>query len=153
MSLSELPREPWYFGFHDLMPFRVREILLVSSPYDAFVLEEDGRLTERLFVQYSELNLTAAPRITHAPTGAKAMELLASRRFDLVITMVRLDDVDVRAFGRRVKELHPALPVALLAFHEADLLNLPKSLGKDALDVRWVDKNSKIGRASCRERV
>ena len=52
------------------MPHRVREILLVSSAYDAFVLEEDGPLTERIFTGYSELSLTSAPRITNVPSAA-----------------------------------------------------------------------------------
>ena len=75
--------DPWYLRFHDLMVHRVREILLVSTPYDAFTLEADGRLTERVFTAYHELNLTAAPRITHVSTGARAMELLAQRRAGL----------------------------------------------------------------------
>lgn len=120
-----MTNEPWYLAFHDLMPYRVREILLVSSRYDAFTLEEDGRLTERLFVEYSELNLSASPRITHATSGAQAMELLALRRFDLVIAMMRLDDIDLAAFGRRVKEALPAMPVVLLAFSEAEVQAAP----------------------------
>ena len=56
-------------GFHDLMKFRVREILLVSSLYDAFVLEEDGRLAERIFSEYVDLNLHFVPRITKVATA------------------------------------------------------------------------------------
>ena len=70
------------------MHYRVHEILLVSSPYDAFILEEDGRLTPRLFVEYSNLSLSLPPRITRARTAGQAVELLLGRRFDLVITMV-----------------------------------------------------------------
>ena len=103
------------------MQYRVREVLLVSSPYDAFTLEEDGNLGERLFAEYSGLDLPSAPRITHAPTGARAMELLRERRFDLVIAMMRIADVDVVDFARRVKGLHEALPVVLLALSEAEL--------------------------------
>jgi DNA-binding NarL/FixJ family response regulator len=120
------------------MPHRVREILLVSSPYDAFTLEEDGRLTERLFLQYSELSLSMAPRITHAPTGTRAMELLKERRFDLVITMVRLADADPTAFGRRVKALDPRLPVVLLSMSEADLKRYPGEVDRSVLDGVFV---------------
>jgi hypothetical protein len=67
-DLADLANDSWFLRFHDLMPYRVREVLLVSSAYDAFTLEEDGTLTERLFLEYSELNLHSAPRITHAPT-------------------------------------------------------------------------------------
>ncbi|MFH0899197.1 MAG: PEP/pyruvate-binding domain-containing protein [Pseudomonadota bacterium] len=116
---------PWYLTFHDLMPYRVREILLVSSPYDAFTLEEDGQLTESIFTGYSELTLLSAPRITHVSTGARALELLAERRFDLVVSMVRIADMDVSAFGRMVKSRYPGMPVVLLVFAEADLCNFP----------------------------
>lgn len=139
------PQDPWYVTFHDLMPYRVREILLVSSPYDAFTLEEDGRLTERLFTQSSELNLATAPRITHVSTGARAMELLAERRFDLVMTMVRIADTDVSAFGRHVKERYPQMPVVLLVLSEADLNHFPGGVDSRAVDyVFWWTGDTRI---------
>src|SRR5262249_28082146 len=97
----------------------------VSSPYDAFTLEEDGNLADRLYAEYTGLNLPTAPRITHAPTGKRAMELLAERRFDLVIAMLRIADVDVVDFATRVKALHAELPVVLLALSEAELKASP----------------------------
>ena len=114
----------WDTAFHDLMPNRVREVLLVSSHYDAFILEEDGRLTDRIFSEYSELNLSSAPRITHVASGARAMEMIKERRFDLVMTMVRIADTDANTFGRRVKAHYPNMPVVLLVRAEADLAPL-----------------------------
>lgn len=130
---------PWDQTFHDLMPNRVREVLLVSSPYDAFILEEDGRLSDRIFSEYSELNLSNAPRITHAPSGASAMEMLNDRHFDLVLTMSRIPDTDVSAFGRRVKEGFPKMRVVLLVLTEADLGQFPGGLDPAAIDhvFRW----------------
>jgi hypothetical protein len=96
---------PRALRFHDLMWYRVSEVLLVSSPYDAFILEQDGQLTEQVFREYSDLSLPAPPRFTHAATGEAAMQLLEVRRFDLVLTMTSLADMDVNAFGRRVNEL------------------------------------------------
>ncbi|MCB9556849.1 MAG: histidine kinase [Deltaproteobacteria bacterium] len=124
--------EPWYLRFHDLMPFRVREVLLVSSPYDAFTLEEDGRLSARLFLEYSELNLSHAPRITHTSTAARAMQLLDERTFDLVITMVHLADMDVLSFASAVRERHPDKSIVLLAFQEAELVHYRSAV--DAVD-------------------
>jgi DNA-binding NarL/FixJ family response regulator len=111
----------WDTAFHDLMPNRVREVLIVSSHYDAFILEEDGRLTDRIFSEYSELNLSSAPRITHVASGARAMDMIKERRFDLVMTMVRIADTDANTFGRRVKAHYPSMPVVLLVRTEADL--------------------------------
>ena len=134
MDRDAVGSTPLWLRFHDLMPYRVREILLVSSPYDFFILEEDGRLTERIFTEYSELNLSAAPRITHAPTSAEALRMLAERRFDLVMTMTRLEDADVGAFGQRVKHLDPTMPVVLLALTEADLRHVPAAADTSDLD-------------------
>jgi CheY-like chemotaxis protein len=128
------PSRPWYLTFHDLMPVRVRDILLVSSPYDAFTLEEDGRLTERITGQLSD----SAPRITHVSTGARAMELLAERNFDLVVTMVRLADTDVSAFARAVRRQYPKLPVLLLVLTEADLAHFPGGVDPKAIDRTFV---------------
>lgn len=109
------------------MPFRVQEVLLVSSEYDAFVLEEDGPITERLFSSYSELNLSSAPRITHVRTAADARTVLASRRFDLVMTVVRVEDGDAAQIADTVHELRPGVPVVLLTFDEADLAHFRES--------------------------
>ncbi len=125
---------PWDEFFHDLMPNRIREVLLVSSPYDAFILEEDGRLTDRIFTEYSELNLSNAPRITHVSSGAGAFKILNERRFDLVLTMVRLADTDASALGRHVKQQHPSMPVVLLVRSEADLAQFTDGLDETAVD-------------------
>src|ERR1700684_1196480 len=98
LPVDDAAETAWEQTFHDLMPHRVREVLLVSSHYDAFTLEEDGRLSDRVVSEYSERNLSNAPRITHVSSGARAMRALAERRFDLVLTMVRIPDIDVSAF-------------------------------------------------------
>ena len=118
--------------FRDLMPYRIAEVLLVSAPYDAFILEQDGRLTEQIFLKYCALSLSASPRFTHAPTGDAAFELLGSRRFDLVIIMTSLVDSD--AFGRRVKARYSGMPVVLLALDRKQLHHL-----NDKLDRRVID--------------
>ncbi|MFZ0391942.1 MAG: PEP/pyruvate-binding domain-containing protein [Calditrichia bacterium] len=108
--------EPKFSGFHDLMKFRVREILLVSSLYDAFVLEEDGRLAEKIFSEYIDLNLHFIPRITKVSSAEKALEALQRQSFDLVITMARISDMDPVEFGRKVKEIDSEKKVVLLTY-------------------------------------
>ncbi len=125
LATSHRSHEPESLRFHDLMHFLVHEILVVSSDYDAYVLEEDGHLGERLFSAYAELSLSS-PRITHVPSARQALELLAVRRFDLVITVAHLEDADAAGLARALKEAHPALPVVLLAFDEADLKHFPQ---------------------------
>ena len=69
------------------MAKRVKEILLVSSPYDAFILEEDGRFTERIIHEYRGLNLTHPPKLTWAASPDEAFEFLSKKKFNLIITM------------------------------------------------------------------
>ena len=76
--------------FQDLMLHRIHDILLVASPYDAFILEEDGRLTEQILHEYLGMNLSYAPRVWQANTASYAMDLLSRRSVDLVIVMMRI---------------------------------------------------------------
>ena len=110
-----------FSGFGHLMPFRVQEILLVASMYDAFTLEEGGRLTELLLGEYRELNLSFAPRITKASSGREAMELLEARKFDLVITMSRLGDLQAADLAGKVKDRQPDLPIYVLVLNPREL--------------------------------
>ena len=120
------------------MPHQVADVLLVSAPYEAFILEQDGQLTEQVFLRYSDLHLPTPPRFTHATSGEAAVELLRRRRFDLVIAMSSLADVDVNALGRRIKELHPGLPVVLLALDRRALHALRESLDPAVIDGAFV---------------
>ncbi len=88
--------------FQDLMLHRVHDILLVASPYDAFILEEDGRLTEQILHEYLGMNLSYAPRVWQANTASYAMDLLSRRSVDLVIVMLRISDMDFITFGTQV---------------------------------------------------
>ncbi len=129
----------WRLGrFPNLMPRRIEQILLVSSAYDAFILEEDGLLTELIFSEYVDLGLTHAPRVIRVTNGEEALALLRQRSFDLVITMLRVGDMDVSAFSRAVRELRPALPVVLLIANELELARLGDrraELGVDGIYV------------------
>ncbi len=116
------------------MPHRIREVLLVSNPYDAFTLEEDGHLTEQIFVEYKAHSLSSAPRVTHSSTGSEAIALLKQRRFDLVLTMTQVADMDVVAFGRRVKEYNSRMPVVLLAMDRRELHRMYAKVPHDAID-------------------
>jgi len=109
---------------HTLMPRRVTQILLVSSLYDSFTFEEEGGLSELLFAEYLQLNLRYAPRIERVSTGAEALEKLGTEHFDLVISMMRVGDMDIREFSAQVRDIDDQLPVILLAYNtrELDLL-------------------------------
>ena len=89
-------------SFENLMPFRVNDILLVSSLYDSFILREDGRLNELLMGESLELDIHQVPGITHVPSGAKALELARSQpRFNLIVTNLQVGRHGCRAIGAR----------------------------------------------------
>ncbi len=100
--------------FHELMSIKVLEILLVASPYDAYILEEDGSLASKIINEYSGLNLSRPPRITRVSSAIEGLQVLKSENFDLVLAMPHLDDMDTFAFGKAIKEIVPNLPVIML---------------------------------------
>ncbi|WP_320008570.1 PEP/pyruvate-binding domain-containing protein [Maridesulfovibrio sp.] len=101
--------------YHDLMQVKVRDILLISSPYDAWVMEEDSRISERIVSEYRGLNLSRPPRLTWVSNIDEALEILDVRFFDLVILMPHLTNMDCCDMGRRIKDKIPGIPVAMLA--------------------------------------
>jgi CheY-like chemotaxis protein len=103
--------------FQKLMRHKIREILLVSSIYDNYLFEEDGRLYELLREEYQNLNLSQAPEILHVTTGQEAIELLRNENnFDLIITTLHIEDMHPTVFARQVKEIGVSLPIMLLAY-------------------------------------
>lgn len=125
--------DPHFKIFHDLMPFKVQEILLVSSLYDAFIMEEDGSLATRLINEYHGLNLSKPPKITRASSAGEALRLLDLKKFDLVITMPYLGGMDAFGLGAAIKKNHPNLPVILLAHNI-------RSTFPEKVDSGFIDK-------------
>ncbi len=115
--------DPHFKIFHELMRYKVREILLVSSPYDAYIMEEDGSLASRIINEYFGLNLSQPPRITRVATGEEALALLEKKSFDLVVTMPHLGGMDGCMFSTQVKQRKHQVPVVLLSHTNRDLLN------------------------------
>src|ERR1700676_3170515 len=122
MSITHTPEpivdpERLFEGFENLMPFRVQDILLVSSLYDSFILREDGRLNELLIGQSLELNLSQVPGITHVARGAQALDLAKSqRRFNLIVTNLEVEDMDAAQLAREVRVAGLDVPVVVLAY-------------------------------------
>lgn len=103
--------------FQKLMRYKIQNILLVSSIYDYYLFEEDGRLYELIRNEYQNLNLSQAPEITHVTTGEEAMELLkGDHEFDLIITTLHIEDMHVVKFANQVKDMGVELPIILLAY-------------------------------------
>ncbi|MBP5552408.1 MAG: pyruvate, phosphate dikinase [Spirochaetales bacterium] len=106
--------ETW-MPFSSLMLRHIYNVLLICSEYDRFMLEEDGRVEEELYREYTSLGLSNPPKITHVSSEEKALELLKELDFDLVISMLDLGSGRVEALAQQVKKLYPELPFIALS--------------------------------------
>ena len=103
--------------FQKLMRVKIREILLVSSIYDNYIFEEDGRLYELIRQEYQDLNLSQSPEITHVTTGEEAIDLATNENnFDLIITTLHVEDMHVIEFAQKIKKIGIDIPIILLAY-------------------------------------
>lgn len=107
--------------YHDLMPFKVTEVLLISSLYDAYSIEREGRFQEHMLGQYGQLNLTSIPRITGVASVQQAISLLAKKNFDLIIYMVGVDKKTPLSASKQIKESYPHIPIFLLLNNNSDV--------------------------------
>ena len=101
-------------AFQDLMQRRIFNVLLVASPYDAFMMEEDGRVEEQLYFEYVALNLSSPPRVTRVSRPSEALDLLAVKRFDLIIMMPGIDLSETFVGAKDIKSRYPDVPIIVL---------------------------------------
>jgi CheY-like chemotaxis protein len=123
-----------YSSYRDLMRRRITEILLVSSQYDSFIMEEDGGLVEQISSKYLDLHLSRSPRLKRVSSSAEAFEALGRRRYDLVVTMKQLGDMDAFTFGREVKRKYPGMPVVLLLHRMSDTVSSQTRMQGEGVD-------------------
>jgi CheY-like chemotaxis protein len=110
--------------FENLMPFRVNDILLVSSLYDSFILREDGRLNELLMGESLDLDIYQVPGISHVSSGAEAVELARSQpRFNLIVTNLEVVDMDAARLASEIKAAGLDVPVIVLAYDYREIKN------------------------------
>ncbi len=101
-------------SYEHLMQKRIINVLLICSNYDAFMLEEDGRINEKIFLEYTSKNLRYPPQFTQASSTEEAFRLLEEKQFDLVITMLNVGRIDCFEMARRVKKRYPSIPIVVL---------------------------------------
>ena len=112
-------------GFQNLMRLRVRDILLVSSLYDLYLFEEDGRLYELIRSEYQGLNLSHSPELTRVSSGKEAINLAKKeKRFDLIITTMHIEDMHALNFAKLVRNSGFNIPIVLLAHDNRELKSL-----------------------------
>ncbi len=101
-------------AFQNLMQRRIFNVLLVASPYDAFMMEEDGRVEEQLYFEYVALNLSSPPRVTRVSNTTEALAELHRKAFDLVIMMPGVDVSETFSGAKLIKEIAPKTPIVVL---------------------------------------
>lgn len=137
LAAKTLPSAPFSRG-NDLMRRRIREVLLVSSLYEAFILQEDGNLYDQLTVEFEELRLSSAPAFAHATSAKEAFVALEDRRFDLLLVMPRSLDMDFVEFLCTVKNRQPNLSVVTLHFDNPGLRQRAAVLRRLPVDGMFV---------------
>jgi CheY-like chemotaxis protein len=119
-----LDAEQRFEGFENLMPFKVHNILLVSSLYDSFILREDGRLNELLIDESLELNLQQIPGITHVSSCAEALDLASSNpQFNLIVTNLTVGEMSAAQLAHEVRRAGLDVPVVVLAYDYREIKN------------------------------
>lgn len=101
-------------SFANLMNKRIYNVLLIATKYDAFMLEDDGRVDEQIFNEYTSLSLRYPPRFTQVTTEEEALAELKDRNFELIICMPNMDNRDIFAVATEIKIHYPNIPIVVL---------------------------------------
>jgi len=107
--------------FHDLQPFKVKEILLIANLYDAYTIEGEGRFADHILGEYYQMSLTSIPRVTGVSSEEEAFNRLKARHYDMVIIMIGVDKESPMDICRKIKYKYPYLPTYLLLNNPSDL--------------------------------
>ena len=107
--------------FANLMNKRIYNVLLIATKYDAFMLEDDGRVDEQIFNEYTSLSLRYPPRFTQVTTEEEALNELKNRNFELIICMPNMDNRDIFAAATEIKVHYPNIPIVVLTLLEGGL--------------------------------
>jgi len=108
-------------AFDKLMQNRINKVLIVCSNYDYYMLEEDGRIDERIFNEYTSLNLRYPPSFIHANSSRRAIKMLASDKIDIVITWLDIGNYKAFETSKKIKEAFPNVPIAALSHYSSEL--------------------------------
>ena len=113
--------------YYSLMEKRIRRILMISSSYDAYILEEDGQIEAQLYREYIELNISNPPVFTWVNTTQEAMELLEKDpEYDLIVDMFNIRDAAIFDQSRLIREKWPGIPIVILTNFSKELLKKMK---------------------------
>lgn len=134
-KLLQESKEQKFQDFHNLMSFRIHDIILVSSMYDFYLLEEDGRLYELIRKEYQGLNLSNSPELVHVSSGKEALKLAKTKgRFNLIVTTLHVEDMSAVKLAQSIKKAKIDIPIALLGYDNNEMIEIIKSEEADIFD-------------------
>jgi CheY-like chemotaxis protein len=121
-------------SFARLMNKRIYNVLLIATKYDAFTLEDDGRVDEQIFNEYTSLSLRYPPRFTQVTTEDEALAELQERNFELVICMPNMDKRDLFVAAKEIKKCYPSIPIVVLTPFSKEVTKRLASEDMEAID-------------------
>jgi hypothetical protein len=121
-------------AFNKLMSKRIYKVLLICSRYDAFILEEDGRIDEQLFNEYVSLNLRYPPEIIQVSTAEEAIVVLKQEKINLVINMLSVEDMDPFDLSYVIKDSYPTIPIVVLTPFSREVSNKLEDVDNKVID-------------------
>ena len=134
-GIQDLQRfEFTHTSFDLLMQRRIHRVLIICSNYDNYMLEEDGRIDERVFNEYLSLNLKYPPSFVQTDNPEDAFRILETNKIDLVISMLSLRGMDVFAMAREVKKRYANIPIVVLTYFSREV-----SLRLEGEDLSAID--------------
>ncbi|HON54481.1 MAG TPA: PEP/pyruvate-binding domain-containing protein [Bacteroidales bacterium] len=135
MSEKESQNISSKMNYKILMQNRIRRVLMICTSYDAYILEEDGRIEDQIYKEYVDLNLSNPPTFTWVNSSMDALKLLDSDDdFDLIISMINVGELDVFKFSKLCKVEHPYIPFVLLSNFSRELERIVREEDCSAID-------------------
>jgi CheY-like chemotaxis protein len=135
MSEKESQDKSSKMNYKILMQNRIRRVLMICTSYDAYILEEDGRIEDQIYKEYVDLNLSNPPTFTWVNSSMDALKLLDSDDdFDLIISMINVGELDVFKFSKLCKVEHPYIPFVLLSNFSRELERIVREEDCSAID-------------------
>ncbi len=124
-------------AFKQLMQNRIQSVLLISSNYDAFMLEEDGRIEEQIFNEYVSLNLRYPPRFIQVTSAEAALDILKHESIDLIISMLNIGGMDPFQLSKAIKATYENIPIVVLTPFSREVSLKLKNEDTSAIDYTF----------------
>ncbi|MCP3873775.1 MAG: phosphoenolpyruvate synthase/pyruvate phosphate dikinase [Desulfobacteraceae bacterium] len=124
--------------FRELMAYEVKEILLISSLYNMYNMEEDGSLTSKIINEYNGMNLCHPPSVSGVSSVKQALSLLNTKKFDMVLIVPNLEEIDVFSLGQKIKSINKDLPVIIIYPSIREIYALPGNCCQNSIDNTYI---------------